>query len=129
MLRSIGLRSQLAIGLRFGKTRSQAQFAADIPAEFQIIGKNEICETVAVAFKLFAFLGVIEGNTDVLGFDKAKRNIFAGDDVARRATLDALRFVGGNDAGLECFEQVFQRGAVGMLGGIACFAGLLYQPR
>ena len=119
-MRAFRFRTQFAIGLRLGKARSQAQLAADIPAEFQIVGKDEIGEAVAVAFELFAFLGVVERYTDVLGFDKAKRNIFAGDDVVRRAALDALGFVGGRDTGLKSFEQVFQRGAVALPALKAC---------
>ncbi len=95
-----------------------AVFAAHIPAEFQVIGQDQVAERPRVTSPLIGFEDFLEVLANVFDLEMPDVHFAFADDEIRCAVHLAFGFVGGGVARQQGFEQVLQVAAVGVLGGI-----------
>ncbi|WP_199755292.1 hypothetical protein [Extensimonas vulgaris] len=113
------------------QTGAELAFTIDEPAEFDVVGQDQVGQRLAVAAQLRGFGSFVEMDAHVLGLDVTQRQHAARDDEVGRAAIDALGLVGSlygalgvlasARTGLRAhgFEQRLERRAVRVLGGIA----------
>src|SRR5579885_132204 len=96
--------------------------AVHVPAEFQIVGKNQVWQGGKIPLQLVGLFDFIQRLAYVLGFYVANRHgavrRFAGDDEIGSPTFNLLRLVGGNDSGGQRFNEVFEGRAVSVFCGV-----------
>ena len=120
----VGIGDNLAAGSdaseRGGSAFFRAALALHVPADFEVIGEEEIRKVRLIALELLALFDLGEIDADVLRLDVAEREAVLAprDDVIRRAALDALGFIGGIHF-RERLDERLKRGAIGVLGGVA----------
>ena len=136
----VGVRaSPAAVKLR--QAGDGAALAVHVPAEFGVVGEQQVGQRFPVALELppvdrgragavAVALDFVEAHADVLGLDVADGHavLRPADGVVGRAALDALRFVGGGDAVRGRLQQRLERGPVGVLGGVAVRQAGLQRP-
>jgi len=120
--RAVGHGLETPLGIEIGHAQGQPLLAGGIPAEFKVIGQHPVRQG-GIAQELptvrpLAALHLIEVDADILGLDMPDRHTIARDVEIRGAAGDAAGLVGGDDAGVNGFEQRLQRRAVRMLGGV-----------
>lgn len=118
---------ELAIGGQVGEADGAATLAVDVPAEFEVIGEEQVFEGGEVAFELGSALDLVEGLADVFGFDVAEGQGADvegfGDDEVGGAAGDVTGFVGDEQVGVEGGEEGVQGRAMGVLGGVTLGKG------
>jgi len=109
---------------RRGRAGPSAGALLHVPAEFQVIRKNQIGQSMEIPLQLVVFLPVIQVLAYVFGLKVANRHgavsRHAGNHEVGGSAFNALRLVCGGDLRSERFKKGFQRRAVGVLRGIAC---------
>ena len=65
-----------------------------IKPELRVVGNDKVRESKPVSVELLLVFGIIEILSDGFRFNITKWTLFFGEDIIRRTTLDAFRFIG-----------------------------------
>ncbi|OQA19789.1 MAG: hypothetical protein BWY63_01651 [Chloroflexi bacterium ADurb.Bin360] len=106
---------ELAIAVEGRQADRFTMHAVHVPAEFEVVGEDEVGQGVQVAFELRGTFHGVEVRADIFGFDVADEKTVLEDGEVGRTAGDAGGFVDGLDAGIG-LEQDRQSGAVGVFG-------------
>jgi len=68
----VAIAFQAPIGAGRCEARRQAVPAIDVPSEFQVVGQDQVGESLSVAGELLVFLDLAQVLADILGLDMAE---------------------------------------------------------
>jgi len=98
--------------------------SAHVPAEFEIVGKNQVRQCGEIPLHLVGPLDFIKRLAHVLGFNVAKRyrsmRRVAGNHIVGSAAFNPLGLIGCGHSRYKGFNQRLERRAVGVLSRVAC---------
>ena len=109
-----------AVGFHRPEAGGIPHLTIGIPAEFQVVGENQVWQALPVTLKLVALFGDAQIVADVLAFDVTDGDAVALYDEVWGARIAVGGIIYGDDTvTAQGLDQCFKGGTVGMLSGLA----------